>query len=41
MLLTSFPELLTGSASPELMQAMPEVQIASATCGLDLLSLSG
>ena len=41
LLLTSFPELLTGSASPELMQAMQQVQIASESCGLDLLSLSG
>ena len=41
LLLTSFQELFTGSASPELMAAMQEVQIASASCGLDLLSLSG
>ncbi len=39
LLLTSFPELLSGSASPELLQAMQQVQVASEACGVDLLTL--
>ena len=41
LLLTSVEQLFTGSASPEVMEAMQEVQVASMTCGIDLFSLSG
>ena len=41
LLLGSVEEIFAGSASPEVLAALQEVQIASMTCGLDLLSLAG
>lgn len=41
LLLSSVEDIFTGSASPEVMQAMQEVQIASVACEVDLFSLAG
>ncbi len=41
LLLASVEDIFTGNASPEVMQAMQEVQIASVACDVDLFSLAG
>ena len=38
ILLTGLEALFTGNASPEMMQALQELQAASEVCGVDLLS---
>ncbi len=39
LLLTSFMDLFSGNASPEVLVAMQEVQAAAEVCGVDLLTL--
>lgn len=38
-LLTGLDALFTGNASPEMMQALQQLQIASEACGVDLMSM--
>ena len=40
-LLANLEGLFTGNASPEMLQTLQELQIASEACGVDLLSMGG